>query len=265
MTINSYLEGLGASLVLSEDEKASIVTSINTIETRLDNYFSNASERFVFGSYTRHTILPRSADDRSDIDYMVVFSDGRQYTPQACLNRLKNFVERYYTMSEIHQSSPTIVLELNHIKFELVPAYSESGFYYIPDKSGGWMITSPNSFNKKLTDANNNNNYKVKPIVRLIKYWNVVKNQRGLSSFEIEQKIANFLYYPQYECSSYADCLLAVLKEFYGHFYLYGYRSSSGADRISKAIDNLRGAVWYESNGQPDNAMRLVKSVFPEL
>src|SRR5690606_40140815 len=58
---------------------------------------------------SRGTILPRSMDEQSDIDYMVVFSDGSA-TPQTYLNRLKTFVEKRYGSSEIYQSSPTIVL-----------------------------------------------------------------------------------------------------------------------------------------------------------
>lgn len=265
MTINTYLEELGSSLVMSEGEKSSVATSITTLESRLDSYFDNLAEDFAFGSYTRRTILPRSADERSDIDYMVVFNDGKQYTPQTCLNRLKSFAEYYYRASEIHQSSPTMVLELNHIKFELVPAYAEYGAYYIPDGRGGWMFTSPNNFNKKLTEANNNNSHKVKPTVRLVKYWNIVKNDRDLASFEMEQKIADLLYYPQYGYSSYTDYLLKTLKEFYGHFYLYGYTTSDAATRTSNAISRIQDAVWYENNNQQDRAMQCIKSVFPEL
>lgn len=125
MSVNSYLNSLASDLVLSNDENESIKKSISTLETRLKNWFGSAViESFKFGSYTRGTILPRKVDSDSDIDYMVVFDNSNNYNPQTYLNRLKSFVENYYSTSEIHQSSPTIVLKLNHIKFELVPAYS---------------------------------------------------------------------------------------------------------------------------------------------
>jgi hypothetical protein len=63
-------------------------------------------------------------DEKSDIDYMVVFSD-RDYQPQTYLDRLRRFTEYYYQKSEIKQSHPTIQLELNHIRFELVPAVKD--------------------------------------------------------------------------------------------------------------------------------------------
>lgn len=59
-------------------------------------------------------------DERSDVDEMVVFSDG-SVTPQTYLSRLKAFVERCYGSSEIDQSSPRSVLELNDITFDVVP------------------------------------------------------------------------------------------------------------------------------------------------
>jgi len=54
---------------------------------------------------------------------MVIFNiyDG-QGKPQTYLDRLRELAEVKYSTSEISQSNPTIVLALNHIKFELVPA-----------------------------------------------------------------------------------------------------------------------------------------------
>ena len=159
MSVNSFLMELASDLVLSESEKTSITTSITTIKSRLDHYFSDITEKKVFGSYVRGTILPRKADSSSDIDIMVVFSNPYDYKPQSFLNRLKSFAEYYYSTSEIYQSSPTIVLELNHIKFELTPAHISYGTYYIPNGPSMWMPTDPDGFYKKLTECNMNNAY----------------------------------------------------------------------------------------------------------
>jgi predicted nucleotidyltransferase len=112
MTINSYLISRASNAVLSASEQASINTSITTLKLRLNTYFgSNLSNHFQFGSSTRGTILPRKMDESSDIDYMVVFKEGG-FTPQTYLNRLRKFVEFYYSSSEFKQSSPSIILEL---------------------------------------------------------------------------------------------------------------------------------------------------------
>jgi Second Messenger Oligonucleotide or Dinucleotide Synthetase domain len=91
MSVITYLQGRASAAVLSGDEEKSINTSIATIKSRLTSHFGTGlSEQFRFGSSTRGTILPRSMDEHSDIDYMVVFSDSG-FTPQTYLDRIKRF------------------------------------------------------------------------------------------------------------------------------------------------------------------------------
>ena len=156
MSVLSFLTDTASNAVLSSAEQSSITTSISTLQNRIGLHFASGAikQHFRFGSSTRGTILPRSMDEHSDIDYMIVFSENNA-TPQTYLNRLKAFVEKYYSSSEIRQSSPTIVLELNHIKFDLVPATATwTGELQIPNGSGGWMTTNPNDFNSTLEAKN---------------------------------------------------------------------------------------------------------------
>lgn len=104
MSVNTYLSDLAGELVLSTTEKNNIIRSLDTIKRRVDRYFSDVTDKKVFGSYVRGTILPRKADDKSDIDVMIVFSNPNDYKPQSFLNRLKGFAEYYYATSEIYQS-----------------------------------------------------------------------------------------------------------------------------------------------------------------
>lgn len=172
MSVLSYLEKRASEAVLSDAEKRSINTSITTLCARLISYFGkNVAEQFQFGSSTRGTILPRKMDEGSDIDYMIVFSESG-YTPQTYLDRVRRFAETYYSRSEIKQSSPTIILELNHIKFDLVPALKSYYAYKIVGSSGEWLDTNPNDFNETLTAKNNQELSKIKPTIRLVKYWN---------------------------------------------------------------------------------------------
>lgn len=261
MSVNSYLNSLASDLVLSDDENESIKKSISTLETRLKNWFGSAViESFKFGSYTRGTILPRKVDSDSDIDYMVVFDNSNNYNPQTYLNRLKSFVENYYSTSEIHQSSPTIVLKLNHIKFELVPAYSSWGTYYIPNGNGSWMTTYPNAFNSQLTQANNNNSYKIKPLVRLIKHWNVNVNYHYLTSYKIEEKIAYNMSFPTYFSTNYTDYAKRAFNELKNLTY-----NTDILNRINRALERIDKAIEYENNGQPYFASQEIKKVFPEV
>ena len=201
MSVLSYLTDLSSTITISEWERNSIDRSINTLSTKLGNYFSNIENKLVIGSYDRKTILRRSKDSNSDVDYMVSFTDGNEWTPQTLMNRLKRFAEANYSKNEIYQSSPTIVLELSHIKFELIPAW---GTYNIPAPSSSyttWIGTYPLTFKDQLNDKNRDNNYKIRKLIRLLKYWNVINN-KVYSSFELE-KYAIDKYY--FFCSNLKD------------------------------------------------------------
>lgn len=262
MTVNSYLENLVSKLILSSSEKDSITTSINTLQSRLNSYFGiELEEHFAFGSYTRVTILPRKVDDNSDVDYMVVFDNTNNYKPQTFLDKLRRFAEAKYSTSEIYQSSPTMVLELNHIKFELVPAYkSYSGTYYISDGNGSWIATYPNDFNTLLTKVNNNNSYKIKPLVRLIKEWNVKVNNHDLTSYKIEEKIAYNMEYSYFSCNSYTDYAKEAFKQIKNITY-----DSRINNRIDRAIEIINKALELEKYGMPYSAEQKIKEVFPEV
>src|ERR1700691_5991105 len=101
MSANSYLERLAANGLIRELEKVNINRSLSLLRERADSHFdraaSNASgikAHFVFGSYTRGTMLSRDMDPHSDVDYMIVF-DNSDLRPQSCLDRLKRFVEKH--------------------------------------------------------------------------------------------------------------------------------------------------------------------------
>lgn len=80
MSVLSFLTDTASSAVLSTAEQSLITTSISTLQTRLGQHFSSGviKQHFRFGSSTRGTILPRSMDERSDIDYMIVFSENNR-------------------------------------------------------------------------------------------------------------------------------------------------------------------------------------------
>lgn len=197
MSVLSYLTDLSSKITIADWERATIDTSISALSRKMGNYFDNIESKFVFGSYDRKTILRRSKDADSDIDYMVSFTDGSEWTPQTLMNRLKRFVENNYSNNEIYQSSPTVVLELSHIKFELVPAFYTFGTYHIPAPASSymnWINTYPHALKKQLNDKNKDNSYHIRKLVRLLKYWNVL-NGKVYSSYELENYVLQKSYW----------------------------------------------------------------------
>ncbi|NCD41387.1 MAG: nucleotidyltransferase [Bacteroidia bacterium] len=260
MSVQTYLERRSREAILRDDEKTSIQTSIQTLKQRLSYSGLQISESFQFGSSTRGTILPRKMDEKSDIDYMIVFSDGG-YNPQTYISRLKYFAEKYYSSSEIKQSHPTVVLNLNHISFDLVPAFKRSydSEYVIPASNKSymeWMPTSPNAFNAKLTEANKRSNSLLKPTIRLLKYWNACSNHI-FSSYELEQMITNRLFYNCYSIRDYFfDSILNLSFD--------TQTASSKTSKLMAAQNTIRQVLDYERRGELLLAESVIKRIIPE-
>lgn len=257
MSVITYLEKRASEAVLSSDENSSINTSVSTLQGRLDSYFgTNVIEHFKFGSQTRSTILPRAMDEHSDVDYMIVFKEGG-YTPQTYLDRLKRFVEKYYSTSSIKQTSPTITLELNHIKFDLVPALKgySTGIYKIPDGTSAWRDTNPNNFNATLTAKNNAELSKIKPTIRLAKFWNAeagyIFDSYGFEKWIVEQSYIGV--------SNQRDYLFRV-------FEVLGTPTDTQwrKDRVQRAKDIVAKVRQYEKDEMPYSAETEVKKLISE-
>ena len=262
MSLNSYADSLSSNLVLSESEKQSIRTSISTLRSRLSSYFDDIEEMFEFGSYTRGTILPRKADNDSDIDFMIVFKNGSAFKPQTHLNRLKKFAEKYYSTSEIFQSAPTIVLSLNHIKFELVPAYSVTSLwtktFYIPAPKNiyeEWIPTNPNEFNEALTNKNVNENSKIKPMIRLAKYWNARQNH-VYASYLLEEYIVNksYGYYTSSVFDYFAEFALSLTT---------GHLTQTARNKVENLQNNINEIKNLRSKGYEADAEEKLKKILP--
>ncbi|OJW34618.1 MAG: hypothetical protein BGO54_07765 [Sphingobacteriales bacterium 46-32] len=197
--LNNHLKRISSDLFIkySSVEREKIDKSVNNIIDKLDEYFDDEiDEPILFGSYTRDTILPRRFDPNSDIDILIQFNteDYDKLKPESYRSQLKRFAEENYPYSIVVKDHPSIVLELNHIKFDLVPAIFDKGIFYdsieIPNKNGGWMETEPDKFNDDLKKVNTRYNSIVKPIIRLIKYWNA-SHGYPYFSFELETAIAD--------------------------------------------------------------------------
>ncbi|MFC4024765.1 nucleotidyltransferase [Oceanobacillus longus] len=264
MSVNGYLTTLSSNLVLSSTENSSIRTSINTLSSRLNSYFNNGElyNHFQFGSSTRGTILPRSADSQSDIDYMVVFKNPNNYKPETLLNYLRNFMKAKYFRSEIYKDSPTMVLELNHIKFELVPAIQDVwGNLSIPSRTNflsDWMSTDPTGFNEILVAANKNNNSKIKPAIRLMKYWNTKKLDYYYSSFLLEKWVVDKYYLSRTYLKDYVFDSIDSLS--------YNYSDpQSFKDKLDRAKRIINNTREYERLGHLIPAENEIKKLFPQF
>lgn len=262
MTVNSYLHNKSSTLNLTDAEKASISTSISTIKTRLSAYFpGEIAEYFVFGSYDRGTILPRGYDVNSDVDFMIVFNDGG-YQPQTYLDKLRRFADYYYASSDIAQSHPTIKIEMNHIRFELVPSLLTYGNYQIPSKNSGyasWMITEPRTFKTNFQECNKRHNWYIGPTVRLMKYWNTTHG-RVFDSYELEKMIVEYYAgrYPKEGLNYWT-----YFREFVGNLQVSWSYNETKRNRITALKNSVDQINTYMNGGRLVDAENAIGRLLP--
>lgn len=255
MSVLSYLQETVTGVQIADRERISIDTSIGTLSIKLGNHFNNLNSKFVFGSYDRRTILRRSKDANSDVDYMVVFNDGADYRPQTLMTRLKTFAEANYSKNEIYQSSPTIVLELSNIKFELAPAYFSWGTYYIPAPASSysdWISTTPSKMKNDLDAKHRDNNYLIRDVVLLLKYWNV-KNSKVYTSYELERYVLDHWFF---FCNNLKEYFYSAVEGL--QTYNLPLHKSAKVESLKQIVINTKK---YETDGLPYTAELEVKKV----
>ncbi|WP_425391700.1 SMODS domain-containing nucleotidyltransferase [Ekhidna sp.] len=260
MSVLNHLKTTASNLVLSDTEKSSINTSISTLRIRLNDWFGSSSiTQLKFGSSTRGTILPRKADQKSDIDYMIIFNNDAGYKPQTFIDRLRKFAQNKYNTSQIAQSHPTVVLSLNHIKFDLVPAYEDWWSKYIPAPKSDytdWLSTSPNDFNKELTDKNDSNYSLIKPMIRLVKYWNA-QNGYVYDSYELEKSLVANGYW---SCFNLKDYFFSAIDDL-STWNLPQYKT----DKVERAKRIVQDTKTYEQADMAYQAENEIKKIIPVL
>lgn len=259
MSVLLYLTNLSSQLVLSTEERISIGVSLGFLKTKLSNWShsSDIQEQAVFGSYDRDTILPRKYDEGSDVDYMIVFKNPNQLQPETFRTWLKKFAEDKYSRSEIYLDYPTTVLKLSHIKFELVPAIKPIwGTYMIPDNTtifSKWQSTNPFTLKNTITEANKIN-HNIRPLIRVMKYWNAL-NRKPYASYELEEKIANM---PFWYSKNLEECFYFFVEALMADYSM----SQANKNAVNKLKNHARQAQYYKHMGLDGLAENEIKTIF---
>lgn len=200
--VEEYLIKIASSLVLTKTDKEPIDISIDYLVGKFENALKDEVKRVeLFGSYSRETFLLPDYSPKSDVDIMIVFEENKLKS-QTLLTKIKEILKDHYSRSEVYQDHPTIALELNHIKFEISPTKEEWILFfgdtlYIPALIKGeekWIETEPSKLNDKLNRKDEEENGNLRPLIRLLKYYNA-KADYPFTSYKIEQAVLELSYY----------------------------------------------------------------------
>lgn len=263
MNINSKLVAFAQNeLVIARNaaERDKINNSLSHLEGVLRSKLPGQIKEFIrFGSYTRNTILPRKYDSYSDVDLMIVFNtiNGR-LSPGTYRQKLKDAVTSSYPNSISRKDFPAVKLELNHIMFDLVPAYVEDSYWmnakqcFIPGPNDQWRQTVPKDIDTPLTDLNQRvGNNSARNAIRLCKHWNASAGY-PLESYLMEKDaILRYYGYTTNTYTIFLEMLSGVA------------RNHSGAQQALQSIKNYQGDWWTEAN--PEKEWQWVRKLLPGL
>lgn len=124
-------------------------------------------------------------------------SDGDQLNSTALLLRLEELVQEVpgFQNTHLHHKGKAVALQLEQHdwRFDLVPCFKvEKDFYLMPDGSGSWIPTQPVKGNLPIITANQANEGKLVPLIRLLKYWNRHNPAPTIPAYVFELIVTDF-------------------------------------------------------------------------
>lgn len=265
--INQFVDNIS----VTDRQEASISSSLDNIYWHLkkkDNELY-VSRMFTNGSYDRDTIIR----PLNDIDIFAVLKldewkdeYGRLPSPQTVLSRFKNYLNGLADYKDkVYQDRPCVSIELSDKQFDILPCFEVfGGGYQIPNYDlTGWNYSYPDQLYRDLEAVHKLRNYKVKQIIKAVKYWNRDLDQL-IPSYHIEEAAINI-----FNLNSFTNFKIGIEIWFdNSEYYLQQakFKSSKNYDRaienIKKANKRLKDAAVKYEDGKEGEAILMWKEIF---
>ncbi|MFN8295986.1 MAG: hypothetical protein U0T69_07305 [Chitinophagales bacterium] len=270
-TLLQSLDQLIANISLTDRQEDNISQSLNNINGHLLNKENKLSvlRTFTNGSYERDTII-RPLND-IDIFAVLKFEDwkdqnGTYPTPQSVLTKIKNYLNAQNDYKDkVFQDRPCVTLELSDKNFDIMPSFEQiGGGYLIPNHDlSSWTFSNPEQLTTDLDQTHKLKNYKLKPIIKAIKYWNR-ENGKIIPSYHIEEAAINI--FKLHNFSNYEEAIRLWFNN--AEYNLYSHKFKSNDDyttsikRIKKVKDKLNDAKEKYAAKKEGEAIKIWKDIF---
>lgn len=261
ISIDEAFKKFRSRLELTDREQNDASKRQQEIRAYMDEKFK-IQDDFLTGSYRRWT----KTKPLKDVDIFCVFHDDerhyREKSPSVLLQDVEKKLADKYGKENVCQQRRSVSVSFGVrvdeneqtddkvMSFDVVPAFTKSDYYEIPDTatSSGWTSTNPKIHAEKATDANKAFNGEWKGIVRMIKKWNRHQNKPIKPSFLIEVMALDLLRPP------------------YGGDYRREIQSffASAADRIEETWPDPAGLGPAVSDGMTASEKQNAKRVLLE-
>jgi hypothetical protein len=196
MTVTEAFQTFRTKLELTQKEQDDASRRQKEIREHMDAGFKLA-EDFLTGSYRRWT----KTKPLKDVDIFCVLHDDERPKyrndrhPSVVLEAVRAHLAKKYGNGAVTTQRRSVVVEFTDsgdeeraMSFDVVPAFTKSGHYEIPDTktAKGWTETDPTVHADKATAANKAFSGEWKGMVRMVKAWNRHHDNPVTPSFLLE-------------------------------------------------------------------------------
>ena len=196
----TFLSNVVTSIEPSRKQKEGAVKSHKYLRDILDtgNFSKRILGSYLSGSYARDTAI--NPLDDVDIIFLVDPSGWQDVlerhfnslpSPNKILTSFAGAIRYRYPLSTVSGQRRSVCLSLNHLDIDVVPAIvtgQDPRVLKIPDvNAGSWILTAPKIHEERATKINQSNKGRVKPLIKILKFWNCnLPTTAKLKSFTIE-------------------------------------------------------------------------------
>lgn len=269
-TAEAWLNALTLQWVPSTTQFAGARGHRSSIESKLDSALG-IFRMFEIGSLRHGTGIYHY----SDADYLASMKGSQPLSQWTTLNNVKSALQERFPTTTIVVRQPAVVCKFSDGDVEIVPGYPASSGYSIPDPTGGWMDTHPDSHNQWVNEVNKKFNGAAKKLARQVKIWKYQRNV-PVSSCYLEMRAAKHIdgeaaYLPLMDLhlalKKMHDNSLAAMNDPTGLGSRFTATSSESkkTDALSKlgtAVSRAQKAAEYARNGSQESAIEQLKLLF---
>jgi hypothetical protein len=178
---------LGELLIgYNERDTDSVRERLEEVKVSLGGAFNCSIDTLFGGSVAKRTYV----DGISDVDSLVIFSEGQDLPPQGVLFKIKDvLLDKIGDDAVIDVGTMAVTITYREgPELQLIPAISVGGDIKIPSSDGGaWSEINPVGFSKALVRRNEECHGKLVPTIKLAKAVNAnLPESLRLSGYHIE-------------------------------------------------------------------------------
>jgi hypothetical protein len=270
-TLLQSIDQLIENISVTDRQEENIKNSVSNLDSNLKNEDNNlyVERTFTNGSYERDTIIR----PLNDVDIFAVLKRdewkdeyGNLPNPQNVLTRIKTYLNGLNDYKgKVFQSRPCVTIELSDKDFDILPSFAQiGGGYLIPNSDlKSWTYSYPEQLTIDLNNTHKNCNYKLKQLIKAVKYWNR-ENSKIIPSYHIEESAINI-----FKINSFKNFEEAIRLWFNNAEYnLNSQKFKSNDDytasvnKIKKVKEKLNNAKNFSDQNNESEAIKIWKEIF---